>query len=126
MNCADWNWARGHRGLGAQILQLLEADDLVGVEILAALQIARRLVGHLPRLLDLRADFGQLDFGEALALLDDVAFLHVDAAHDATHLERQAHLVFRDHDAVGVDGRHRGSLARLLDAHRRGLVGDGR
>ena len=57
----------GHRGLGAQILQLLEADDLVGVQVLAALQVARRLLGHLPRLLDLRVDFGQLDFRERAA-----------------------------------------------------------
>ena len=116
----------GHRGLGTQILELLQADDLVGVKIFASLQVARGLVGKLPRLFDLRANFRQLDLGQPLALFDHVAFLHVDPAHEATEFERQAHLVFRDHDAVGVDGRHGGPVARLLDSHRRGLVVRGR
>ena len=64
----------------------------------------------LPRLLDLRVDFGQLDLGEPLALLDHVAFLHVDAAHDAAHLERQAHLVLRDHEPLVSIGGTAGPL----------------
>ena len=56
-------------GLRAQILQLLEADDLIGVQALAALEVAARLLGELPRLLDLRVHFGELDLGEPLALL---------------------------------------------------------
>jgi hypothetical protein len=114
-----------HRRLRPQILELLEADDLVGVEVLAALEIALRLVSHLSRLFHLRADFGEFDLGQSLALLHHVAFLHVDAAHDATHLERQAHLVLRGDDAAGVDGRHRRSVARVLDAHRRWPVSRG-
>jgi hypothetical protein len=115
----------GHRRLGAQVLQLLEADDLVGVEIFAALQIARRLFGELACLLDLCAHLGQLDLREALALSDHLAFLHVNAAHDAAHLERQPHLVFGHHESVGVDGRHCGPFARPLRMDRRRLVDRG-
>ncbi len=71
----------GHRGLRAQVLQLFEADDLIGVEILAALQVALGLLGLLVHLLHLRADFSELDLRESLALLHGLTLLHVDAAH---------------------------------------------
>jgi hypothetical protein len=119
--------------LCAQVLQLLEADDLIVVETLTALEIALRLARELACLLDLRIDFGELDLGEALALLHLIAGLHVNGANHAAELERQAHLVLGGDDAVGGDrrrcrpgggglhphwGRPHGLLLRLLRAGR--------
>ena len=79
MNSAEFEGRFGHGRLRAQILQLLEADDLVGIQPLAALHVALRLFVCLARLLDLRIDFGLFDLCETLALAHAFAFAHGDA-----------------------------------------------
>ena len=112
------------RGLRLQVLQLLKADDLIGIEPFTALAIALRLLRQLPRLLDLRADFGKLDFREALALAHPLAFLHRDAAHDTAYFERQAHLVARGDDPVADNGLLCRTVGGHRDADRGWLVDD--
>ena len=56
------------------------------MQTLAALEIAVRFVGHLPRLLDLRVHFGELDLREALALLHLLPFAHANGLDDARRL----------------------------------------
>ena len=75
------------RGLSAQVLQGLEADDLIGVQALAAIEIALGLLCRLPRLFDLRIDFGEFEFGQHLTPTHATAFLHGYAADDTTRLE---------------------------------------
>jgi hypothetical protein len=124
---------RGHGGLGAQGLELLLADHLVGAELLAAGEVARGLGGELPGLLHLGVDLGELEGGEDLALTHGVALADGDGADDAAHLEGQLQLLPGRDEAVGEDrrlgrtggdggGAHRGRRLR----RRRRFAGAGR
>ena len=63
-----------HCGLRAQILELLEADDLIAVQPLSARDVALGFLEGLPRLLDLRVDLRLFDFSEALAFANPLTF----------------------------------------------------
>jgi hypothetical protein len=110
-----------HCGLRAQILQLLEADDLVGVQALAARNVARCFFCSLPRLLDLGIHFCLLDLGELLALADLLALDGHEALDDAADLEGEANLVLVGQQAVGADRRRGRSGGRDRDANGCGL-----
>ena len=118
------------RRLRAQVLQRLEADHLVGMQPLAALEVALRLERALAGLLELRVDLGQFDLGQQLSLAHDGAFAHGDATDDAAGLEGQAHLVLvrdeparADRDIGGARGSRRGAHRRPLGRSLGGLRG---
>jgi len=94
--------------LRAQILQLLEADDFIGAQSLATLEIAFGFGGDFFGLRVLRGDFGQIELREQLTLAHRLSFAHDDALQNAAGLERQAHLVVaRDQTVCGDHGRSR-------------------
>jgi hypothetical protein len=84
----------GHGGLRLQILQLLEADHFVGVQALAALEIALRFHVRLTSLFDLRIDFRLLDLRKLLPTANAIAFVDGDRLDHAAHLEREPKLIF--------------------------------
>ena len=60
------------------------------------------LLGSLAHhgLFDLSVHLGELDFRERVTALHHVPFVHAQGLDHAAGLERQAHLIFRRHDAV--------------------------
>ena len=84
-------------------------------------RVALRLVGELPRLLDLRADLGELDLGEPLALRTSLPS-STPMRRSAADLERQYFISSRfRRPAGGCDQRRRRAARRCADAHRRQL-----
>ena len=105
-----------------QVLDLLARRNLVGEERLAAVEVARGLVGDGARLRDGGGDLVVRERRQELARLDRCSLFDRDRADDAAGLEREAHFVGRGEHADRAQRSGGGCLLDGGDAHRgRGL-----
>jgi hypothetical protein len=106
-----------------QAFELFTRCDLVGEERLAAVEVARGLVGDSARLRDSGGDLVVRQRREELAGLHRRSLFDRDRADHAAGHERETHLVGRGQHADRAQRRRGGRLLDDCDAHRRRGLG---